>query len=72
MKASLSAYVGSLLPAYRADFPSAFGAGSLSARMGLVLPEGLVAAGDARWSWQTADLAGLEMWLRWLKESDEH
>lgn len=68
VKASLAGYVESLPAAYRADFPSAYGAGSLGARMELTLPEGLGAAGDKRWSWQAADLAGLEMWLRWLKE----
>ena len=71
VKASLADYIGTLLPVYRAHFRAAYGEGSLGVQQGLVRPVGSAATGETRWSWESADLAGLEMWLRWLEEQDE-
>jgi hypothetical protein len=68
VKASLAGYVEPLIPAYRGNFPTAYGAGSLGVQSGLIRSDGLEAAGDTRWKWQAADLAGMEIWLRWLEE----
>jgi hypothetical protein len=63
VKASISPLARALAPAYQRDFPSAYGGDSLGEQRGLVRRPEPADLDDERWTWETLDLVGLEMWL---------
>ena len=64
VKLPLDGFARDLAASYRVDFPAAFTRDSLIAERRLIREGGLVEASDPRWAWDTANILGVEAWLR--------